>query len=68
MHVFYALLTVTHSNDWLLPGNQNTRDRYILTTEPYNYRIMELYDSRTVALQCFSGDGVITDVRADLNL
>ena len=26
MHVFYALLTVTHSKDWLLPGNQNTRD------------------------------------------
>ena len=24
MQVFYALLTGTHSKDWLLPGNQNT--------------------------------------------
>ena len=28
MHVSYALLTVTHSKDWLLPGNQNTRNRF----------------------------------------
>ena len=28
MHTFHALLSITHSNESLLPGNKNTRDRF----------------------------------------